>query len=148
MGHGLAGKPAGSAGFTLIELMIALAIVAILAAIAFPSYQEQVRKSRRADAQAVLLEAAQFLERNYTESGSYSLDSAGAALTLLPVGLRQSPKDAGTKYYNLTFVSATNTYTLTAAPIAASPQNGDRCGNLTLTNTGVKGASATDCWRR
>ena len=58
-----------SAGFTLIELMIVVAIIAIIAAVAFPSYQEHVRKTRRADAQTALLELSQFMERHYTANG-------------------------------------------------------------------------------
>ena len=73
-------------GFTLVELMIVVAIVAILAAIAYPSYKEYVRKSRRADAKAVLVEAAQFMERVYTEDFSY-------ASAELPPSLKKSPKD-------------------------------------------------------
>ncbi len=60
-----------SAGFSLIELMIVVAIIAILAAVAFPSYQESVKKSRRSDAQTALLGFAQAMERHYTDNGFY-----------------------------------------------------------------------------
>lgn len=131
------------AGFTLIELMIVVAVVGILAAVAYPSYVESVQKSRRADAQSVLLEAAQLLERFNTENnGSY------AGFTL-PAYLQNSPKDGATKYYTITATGlAASTYLLTATPSGA--QAGDRCANLTFNNRGVKGTSSaeTDCWRR
>jgi type IV pilus assembly protein PilE len=132
-------------GFTLVELMIVVAIVAILTAIAYPSYTEHVRKSRRADAQSVMLEAAQFMERFHTENNRYNQDTGGAAV-VLPMYLRQAPKDGATKYYDLTLTPApTQTaYTITATPIKA----GDRCGTMRLAHTGVKTASQTDCWRR
>jgi type IV pilus assembly protein PilE len=133
----------GQAGFTLIELMIVIAVLGILAAVAYPSYVESVQKSRRADAQSVLLEAAQLLERFHTENnGSY------AAFTL-PAYLQNSPKDGATKYYTITATGlAASTYLLTATPSGA--QVGDRCANLTFNNLGVKGTSSaqTDCWRK
>src|SRR5690606_38472416 len=83
-----------SAGFTLIEVMIVVAIIGILAAIAYPSYQDHVRKSRRADAQTALLELAQFMERHYTTNGRY-LTSANAAPAL---PFSEAPKDGTTKF--------------------------------------------------
>ncbi|TVR66963.1 MAG: prepilin-type N-terminal cleavage/methylation domain-containing protein [Candidatus Competibacteraceae bacterium] len=145
-----------SRGFTLIELMIVVAIVAILAAIAYPSYQEQVRKSRRADAQAVLLEAAQWMERRFTENLVAGYDGVA-----LPAGLTQSPKGGSTAYYVITVGNlAQNTFTLTATPQAAGGQNNHKCGGLTGATfnvnqrgqKGVDGAFDTpaiiqDCWR-
>jgi len=69
-------------GFTLIELMIAVAIVGILAAIAYPSYIEHVRKTRRADAKAVVLELSQWMERFYTENSRYDKTRAGVDVAL------------------------------------------------------------------
>jgi type IV pilus assembly protein PilE len=138
-----------SGGFTLIELMIVVAIVAILAAIAYPSYQDSVRKSRRADAQAVLLEAAQWLERHYTANHTYVVDFA----TAFPTALKKSPKDGGPAggYYAITLATAANTFTLTAAPQPTGGQDKDKCGGLTLTHTGAKGvqgagATVAQCW--
>lgn len=138
-------------GFTLIELMIAIAIVGILAAIALPSYQEHVRRSNRAEAKAILLEVAQLLERNFTESNRYDLKS-DAANFILPV--TQSPK-TGTAKYTIQFAAGTptqNTYTLQAVPTGT--MTNDVCATLTLTHTGVKGVSGTpsltaeECWQR
>jgi type IV pilus assembly protein PilE len=131
-------------GFTLVELMIVVAIVAILTAVAYPAYTEYVRKSRRADAQSVMLEAAQFMERFHTENSRYDQNTGGTAIAL-PLYLRQTPKDGATKYYNLITPTATVTaYTITATPIQA----GDRCGTMTIAHTGVKTAGQADCWRR
>jgi type IV pilus assembly protein PilE len=137
-----------SGGFTLIELMIVVVVIGILAAIAYPSYQEHVRKARRADAQTALLELAQFMERHYTANGKY-LTSANAAPTL---PFSEAPKDGTGKYYDLSFASAptASSYTLRAVPKGAMAS--DSCGTLTLSNTGAKGqatgASLATCWRR
>jgi type IV pilus assembly protein PilE len=137
----------GSFGFTLIEVMIVVAIVGILAAIAFPNYSEYVERGRRNDAKAVLLEAAQYMERRFTETRSY------ASVTSLPTGLAQSPKE-GSAWFNITVAvnSATPAvYTLTAAPKTGwTPK---RCGSLTINQLGVKGRTVTadsidDCWAR
>lgn len=132
-----------SKGFTLMELMIVVAIIAILAAIAYPSYQDSVRKSRRADAAAVLLEGAQWMERFYTENNRYDQTRAGTAVThatqFPSSGLAKSPKEGGPAggYYTIALATTQNTFTLTAT--RAGPQVSDTtCGNLTLNNTGVK----------
>lgn len=131
-----------SVGFTLIEIMIVVAIVAILAAIAYPAYTDQMRKTRRADAKATLMENAQAAERYYTQNGTY------AGHNLLYTA---SPKDAGTKFYNITpspIVTA-QTFTLTATPI--NGQASDPCGALSINQTGAKAASDgtnADCWAR
>ena len=145
-----------SRGFTLIELMIAVAVVGILAAIAYPSYQEQILKSRRADAKSVLLQAAQWMERYYTENNRYDQNRASppvaVATTFATTGLIKSPVDGATKYYDISLAAvAQNSFTLQAVPTGS--QNVDKCQTLTLTNTGVKGVTnsptltATECWR-
>src|SRR5258705_11108197 len=77
-------EPQGSGrgrGFTLIELMIRVAIIAVLSAIAYPSYRESVAKSRRSDAQAVLVQGNQWMERFYAENYAYNKNTAGTAVT-------------------------------------------------------------------
>jgi type IV pilus assembly protein PilE len=135
-----------SGGFTLIELMIVVAIVGILAALAFPSYQESVRKTRRSDARSALVELSQFMEKNYTLANVYDKDSGGSAIAL---PFTAAPKDRTPKYYDLSLsVVAPQSFTLQAVPKSGTPQASDKCGTLTLTNTGVKGAalSVAECW--
>ncbi|WDS38209.1 type IV pilin protein [Pseudoxanthomonas sp.] len=133
----------GKGGFTLIELMIAVAVVAILAAIAYPSYQEQVRKSRRAQAKADLVELTQMAERYRTVNNTY------ATFDLATMAFAQSPR-TGTAYYGVALSNNTaTTFTLTATPNANGGQNNDKCGTLTINQAGAKGNSAgtyAQCW--
>lgn len=139
-----------SKGFTLIELMIVIAIIAILVSIAYPSYQDQVRSSRRADCEGALLNLANAMERFYTSNNTFATATIGAGANDIFPG--QCPIDGGTPTYNLTISAASGSaYTLQAAP--TGPQAADKCGTLTLTSTGVKniigatgGLTPADCW--
>lgn len=154
----------GSRGFTLIEVMIVVAIIAILAAIAYPSYQESVAKGRRAQAAGQLLAAHQWMERVYSESYRYDQNSAGTATTnaaLFPARFPQSPPPGeGAAVYNITLNPvAAQSYTITATRTGA--MTGDRCGNLTINHRGDKSivagtfngfadlaAAVQTCWRQ
>ncbi len=137
-------------GFTLIELMIVVAIIGIISAIAYPSYTDYVKRAKRSDAQGSLVELSQYMERWYTGHGFYSKAADGAAAPDLPFAT--SPKEGEAMYdLQVSAISASG-YTLQAVPIARKMMAGDKCGSLTVTNTGVRGVTGTapvaDCWKR
>jgi type IV pilus assembly protein PilE len=128
-------------GFSLMELMITVAVLGILAAIALPSYLQYTARAKRADAKAVLLANAQFMERNFTECGRYDQNgNPCATITASSLPYTKSPTDSS-QVYRIDFGSPSDltqtTYTLTATPTGGG-MTGDACGNLTINELGQK----------
>ena len=128
-------------GFTLIELMIVIAIIATLSAIAMPNYQNHLIKVRRLEAMTILVQVSQLLETHYAKNYSYSNFPREA----LP---SQSPRQTDHHYYDITAVLADSTFLLQATPV--SSQLSDSCAVLSLNHAGARTASgdeALSCWR-
>jgi len=147
------GPRSGSSGFTLIELMIVVAIVSLLAAIGYPNYTAYVERGKRAEGRGLLVEAANRLERYYSDCNRYpaTLATTGAnncATNTVVVPATTSENN----YYTLAISGVTGTmqvFTLTVTP--AGVWTDSNCGNLTLTNAGVRGRTgsgktAQECW--
>lgn len=133
----------GSLGFTLVEILIAMAIIGILTAIAYPSYFNYITKSRRADGLSTLTQDQIIMERCYAQNFSYN-----AACTAMPAFPQTSPQ--GFYSIALTNLSAT-TYTLTATPLGTQVKD-TTCATMSVNQANVKTASdssavaTTKCW--
>ncbi|WP_251360051.1 type IV pilin protein [Kangiella sp. TOML190] len=128
------------AGFTLVEVLIVVVVVAILAAIAIPSYQNYVIRTKRGDAMAALMSAVQAAER-YKANNNFSYQ--GLTNADIP---SQVPVEGGAAYYNIGVDNVTaTTYTLTATPTGSQPASD---GSLTINQSGAKNWTKTNngCW--
>ena len=139
----MACSPRAMRGFTLLELMIVVAIVGILAAVAYPSYTNHVNRSRLVEAQTVLMEAAQWMERRFVRDNDYPTAAVFAAQS----GLTRSPKGTGAIRYNIAVTERTaSTYRLSATPVGN--QDWRNCGTLRIRHTGAREATGDEsiCW--
>lgn len=141
-------QPARSRGFTLIEVMIVVAVLGILASVAYPSYQDSVRRGHRAEARAHLMKIAQWMERTATANGTYPITTVPAQKTAIDATL----VGPSSSRYIYTLTSTTGAvYTAKAIPQGA--QTADGCSTLTLNHQGEQGVEnaklpKTDCWNR
>lgn len=126
-------------GFTLIELMVVVAIIAILAAIVLPNYSKYIAAAHRTEAQAAMLDLAQYLERQYNASFNYpASDNIPDSLT--------APANVSTYYeINVIVDDSKQTYIIEAEPTAQ--QNDSQCGTLKLNEQGVKSPTTSGCWK-
>jgi len=141
-------------GFTLIELMIVVAVVGILAAVGYPSYRDYVMRAHRTDAKSALMAAAQRMEKFYTERMTYNAAALGTAVGDI------APTTSPDRFYTISFdttptaataCSATatsntsaTTFRLCAVPTGA--QANDTCGTFSLSNIGTKLPATARCW--
>ncbi|WP_304848119.1 type IV pilin protein [Hydrogenophaga sp.] len=125
-------RPCRSAGFTLIEMLVAAALATVMLAIALPRYQDHVLRAHRVEARTSLLQAAHWLERVATAQGNYPVAEDGESA--LPDALRRT---AGGRYAIALQTSTPSAYTLVAEPQGA--QADDACGRFTLDQTGARG---------
>ncbi|SHF64920.1 type IV pilus assembly protein PilE [Modicisalibacter ilicicola DSM 19980] len=129
-------------GFTLMEMMITVAIVGILAAIAVPSYQRYTERANRTEAQALMNEFAQRLERRYSQTFSYGADGNGYTPANLNLPMDQN---AAPRYqFAIDITNGGNSFVIRALPDAG--QAGDGCGALSLDQNGARLPVTQGCW--
>ena len=127
-------------GFTLVELLIAVAIVAILGAVAFPAYTDFVARSNRTEAQRELLRIANLQEQLYIDTRSYTADMES-------LGLDSDPFTTENGHYTIDAALADGGFVLTATASAQQKANDSSCPTLSVSDTGQK-LPATNCWEQ
>lgn len=131
--------PGAQRGFTLLELMTVLVIVAILTTLAVSAYDFAMRKSRRGAAQGCLTESAQYMERFYTTNLRYDQDTSGTAVSLPTCTSDPSP------YYAVSFVATPSASAFTIQAVPAGTQAVDTCGTMTIDQNGTR-TPTSGCW--
>jgi type IV pilus assembly protein PilE len=127
-------------GFTLIEAMIVVAILGVIIAFGYPSYRDQVMKSRRADGKAFTLEIADRLERYYSDKSTYT-----TTITAIGYDDKYEPH-AGYYEASITTTDPTLDYTITVKPVPGSTQDKDKCRSFTVTSQGSRVSNPAGCW--
>lgn len=133
-----------SGGFTLVELMVVLAIIAVLMAIALPAYNQSMVKGRRADAKVTLLEAS-------SKQAQFFMDNKSYASSMTQLGYSANPFITEQQYYSVSIVAPTaacpiaTCYVLQAVPRLTQVKD-TTCGTFTIDSTGTKSATTTGCW--
>jgi type IV pilus assembly protein PilE len=126
------------AGFTLIEVMITVAIVGIIAAIAYPSYTQYVGKSARSEGQAAVMKIANLQEQYYLDNRVYATD-------MTKLGLAANPFVTEHGHYSVAS-AGTSSFTITATAKGIQASRDSDCPTITMTDAGVKGPKA-ECWK-
>lgn len=147
-------RPAG--GFTLIEIMIVVGIVGILAAIAFPSYQQYVVRTKRAAAKSMLIQVLDRQSQFFVDNKRFATDLTGLGFSANGFGVDRHGKEVAASSSDAIYVvqfssdpgATNNSFTLEAAPTEPQATKDAKCGTLQITHRGVKSVSgtATDCW--
>jgi type IV pilus assembly protein PilE len=138
-------------GFTLVELLITVAIVAILSAVAYPSYTQHIVKTKRSAAESFMVTVANRQEQSMLNARSYFQAAAGVSTEWDAVSMTV-PKEVADNYtIKVVATSSPPAYTVTAAPTGSQLSRDTKCATLTYTQTGTKGKSGTapsvsDCW--
>lgn len=127
-------------GFTLIELMIVTAIIAILAAVAYPSYTDFVQRSNRTEAQRELMRIANLQEQRFIDWRAYTTD-------MTTLGFATSPYITESKNYSISATTSDNNTRFILTATAKNVQSSDsKCATLTINEAGQKGATTDICW--
>jgi type IV pilus assembly protein PilE len=129
-------------GFSLIELLISVAIIGILAGVAYPSYTDFVTRSNRAEAQRELMRLANLQEQVFVDTRAY-------AASMIGLGIATIAYTTETGNYVITVSAQTaTTFTLTATAQSTQATNDSACSTITINNAGQQGGASSHCWER
>lgn len=134
-------KQKKNTGFTLVELLITVAIIGILASVAYPSYTDYVSRSNRSEAQRELMRLANLQEQLFVDTRAYTENMKN-------LGLDADPFITGSKYYSIDAAVSGSTFILTATAKGSQSSNDTDCTTLTINELGTKGGESTTCWEK